>query len=75
MAQRDLAGMRWEDRFKTVGALRAAAFRLATATKGLRCEQLAVELHDSICAVLTGPPGMRLRDAVKPFDGEAVQHG
>lgn len=60
MSTIDLFGDRPRARFRTVGALRAAAFRLCEATRGLRCEDLAVELHESICAHFPGERGERL---------------
>ncbi len=77
MASADLFGARPNDRFKTLGALRSAAFRLASATKGLRCEQLAVELHDSLTAALPGASGIPVRDvakAVRKIDAERLRY-
>ena len=69
MPNRDLFGFDLRDRFKSAGALRAAASRLASATKGLRCEQLAVELHDSIAAALPCPNNTRIRDVARVVRG------
>lgn len=65
MSKVDLFGERPRARFRTVGALRAAAFRLCEATRGLRCEDLAVELHESLCAYFPGERDQRLADIAR----------
>lgn len=55
MADKHLPGDCYHDKFRTVGALRAAAFELSCALDGMPQKQLAKELHDSIVRFLPGP--------------------
>lgn len=56
MAKAGMPEGSYHDKFKTVGALRAAAFQLSEALNGTELKPLARDLHDSICRFLPGPP-------------------